>query len=122
MSERTFEILDNSVKKHLWAAISKLTADPDEVAPYVAAHLEYMVKLEREGRLWASGPFLVPGVIVGGGLTILRAATEEEARRLMDDEPLIRLGLRSYDLHLWEVREGRITIEVDTSTGRFALP
>jgi hypothetical protein len=65
---------------------------------------------------------VVPGVTVGDGLTILRADTETEARALMDDEPLIRLGLRSYELHLWEAREGRVSVELDISTGRVALP
>jgi hypothetical protein len=74
------------------------------------------------GNLATSGPFVVPGVTVGDGLTILRADTETEARALMDDEPLIRLGLRSYELHLWEAREGRVSVELDISTGRVALP
>jgi uncharacterized protein len=75
-------------------------------------------KLEAEGRLWASGPFVVPGVLVGDGLTILQADTEEDARALMDAEPLTNLNLRTYELHLWE---RRIIVEVNASASSAAL-
>jgi uncharacterized protein YciI len=70
----------------LWAAIAHVKADADAIQPHVEEHLEYMAKLEEKGRLWASGPFIVPGGLVGDGLTILRADTEEDARALMDAE------------------------------------
>jgi uncharacterized protein len=60
------------------------------VRPFVADHLAYMNKLEAEGHLWASGPFIEEGVLVGDGLTILLTPTIEEAERVMKDEPLIK--------------------------------
>jgi hypothetical protein len=33
----------------------------------------------------------------------------------MDAGPLTRLGLRTYELHLWKLREGRIIVEVNAS-------
>jgi uncharacterized protein len=114
--------LARTVRKRLWAAISHVNADADAIKPHVEEHLEYMAKLEEEGRLWASGPFVVPGVLVGDGLTILRADTEEDARALMDAEPLTKLNLRTYELHLWELREGRIIVEVNASASSAALP
>jgi hypothetical protein len=53
--------------------------------PFVADHLAYMNKLEAEGHLWASGPFIEEGVLVGDGLTILSTPTIEEAERVMKD-------------------------------------
>jgi uncharacterized protein len=114
--------LTRTVRKRLWAAISHVKADADAIQPHVEEHLEYMAKLEEKGRLWASGPFVVPGVLVGDGLTILRADTEEDARALMDGEPLTKLNLRTYELHLWELREGRIIVEVNASASSGALP
>ena len=46
-------------------------------------------------------------MLVGDGLTILQADTFEEARALMENEPLIRLGFR---LRPWELREGQILV------------
>jgi hypothetical protein len=53
---------------------------------------------------------------VGDGMTILNVETEAQARELMDDEPLTRRGLRTYELRRWELREGRMVIELDTAT------
>jgi hypothetical protein len=50
--------------------------------------------LEAQGRLWASGPFVEEGVLVGDGLTILSTGTIDEARKAMEEEPLIRADLR----------------------------
>ena len=36
-------------------------------------------------------------------------------------EPLTRLGLRTYTVHKWELREGRIGIELLLSQSRVAL-
>jgi uncharacterized protein len=113
--------LARTVRKRLWAAIAHVHADAGKIQPHVEAHLEYMAQLEEKGSLWASGPFVVPGVLVGDGLTILRAETEEEARALMDSEPLTKLNLRTYELHLWELREGRIIVEVNASASSGAL-
>jgi uncharacterized protein len=114
--------LAQTIRKHLWVAIAHVHADADAIQPHVEDHLDYMAQLEAEGRLWASGPFVVPGILVGDGLTILRADTEGDARALMDEEPLTKLNLRTYELHLWELREGRITVELNASTSSAALP
>jgi len=114
--------LARTLRRRLWAVIAHVNAGADAIGPHVGEHLEYMAKLEEEGRLWASGPFVVPGVLVGDGLTILRADTEDDARALMDAEPLTKLNLRTYELHLWELREGRIIVEVNASASSAALP
>jgi uncharacterized protein YciI len=89
--------------------------------PFVADHLAYMNKLEAEGHLWASGPFIEEGVLVGDGLTILSTPTIEEAERVMKDEPLIKRGLRKFELRKWELREGRMTITLNASTSEYSL-
>jgi uncharacterized protein len=87
----------------------------------VAEHLAYMNALEAGGRLWASGPFIEDGVLVGDGLTILSTSTIEEARQAMEEEPLIKRRLRTFELRKWELREGRIDISLRASVGRYSL-
>ena len=74
-----------------------------------------MNDLEAKGPLFASGPFIEPGVLVGDGLTILRTNTLEGARTLMENEPLIKMGLRTFDLRPWELREGRMVVMLNLS-------
>jgi uncharacterized protein YciI len=102
-------------------ALNRVVAPASEIAPCVADHLAYMNKLEAEGHLWASGPFIEEGVLVGDGLTILSTPTIEEAERVMKDDPLIKRGLRKFELRKWELREGRMTITLNASTSKYSL-
>ena len=124
MPESTSEVgalLAPMLKKTLFAALNFVVAPGDAILPYVADHLRYMNDLEDRGLLFASGPFLKEGVVVGDGLTILSTDTIEEARRLMEEEPLVKRGLRRFELHRWELREGRITVNLNASRSAFNL-
>jgi uncharacterized protein len=115
------ELLAPMLKKTLFVAISRVAASASEIEPFVADHLVYMNALEASGRLWASGPFIQDGVLVGDGLTILSTATIEQAREVMEDEPLIKRGLRTFELRTWELREGRMSISLNASTSSYSL-
>jgi len=119
--QRIDALLTPMLKQRLYVAFSTAVASPEEMFPHVADHLEYMNDLEAKGLLFGSGPFLQPGVLVGDGLTILQTKTIEEAQTLMENEPLIKLGLRKFDLRPWELREGRINVTLNASTSSFAL-
>jgi uncharacterized protein len=109
------------LKKRLFVALSKAVAPAEQMLPNVTEHLRYMTRLEAEGLLFASGPFVQEGVLVGDGLTILRTETIEQARALMDAEPLTAGGFRQYELRSRELREGRITVTLSASAGSFHL-
>jgi len=119
--DKVAQLVKPMLKKRLFAALNKAVAPQEQMLPLMADHLEYMIKLESEGKLFASGPFIRPGVLVGDGLTILRTDTLEEARSLMEDEPLIKRGLRTFDLHVWELREGRMTVQLNASTTSYQI-
>jgi uncharacterized protein len=120
-NEKIAELLKPMLKKRLFVALNKAIARPEDMLPFVAEHLAYMNQLENEGKLFASGPFIQEGVLVGDGLTILQTSTIEDARTLMQAEPLIQRGLREFDLRPWELREGRMTITLNVSTSGFRL-
>jgi hypothetical protein len=54
----------------------------------------------------------------GDGLTILSTSTIEEARRAMEEELLIKRGLRKFELRKWELREDWIDIQRRQVIGR----
>jgi len=39
----------------------------------------------------------------------------------MENEPLIKRGMRTFELRKWELREGRILVELDASRSQFRL-
>ena len=115
------ELLAPMLKKTLFVAISRVAAPASAIEPFVAEQLAYMDGMEAQGRLWASSPFVEEGVLVGDGLMILSTSTIEEARQAMEEEPLIKRGLRTFELKKWELREGRMDISLRASVSRYSL-
>jgi uncharacterized protein len=109
------------IRKSLWVVLSKSVVPSAQMEPHAPEHLRYMNGLEEQGRLWASGPFVQPGVLVGDGLTIFNVSDEEDVHRLMQQEPLTKRGMRTYSLHRWELREGQIPISLSCSRSGFAF-
>jgi len=121
LREEVAALLEPMIKRSLWVVLSTATATSAQMEPHAPEHLKYMNSLEEQGVLWGSGPFVVPGVTVGDGLTIFNVPSEADVRRLMDAEPLTRLGLRKYQIHKWELREGKISIALFCSRSGFML-
>ena len=119
--DKIAKLLAPMLRQRLFVALSTARASAEQMLPHVAEHLEYMTSLEEKGVLFASGPFIQPGVLVGDGLTILQTDTFEEARALMQNEPLIRLGFRAFDLRPWELREDQISVTLNVSKSNFSL-
>ncbi|MFN3144658.1 MAG: YciI family protein [Paracoccaceae bacterium] len=113
MPEQTPETLYASMlRRSLWVVTTRPARGPgmQDVLP---AHLDYQVRLEREGRLFGAGPiFEDGGTVPTGGMIVLRAEDEAEARRLADADPFHAAGLRQYTLHRWLLNEGAMTVTV----------
>lgn len=84
-----------------------------DLKPYLAEHLQYMVNLERQGKLFASGP--LGDSTRGDGMTIVRAANEVEARELAMHDPFVVNGIRTFTLQPWTVMEGSLSVTVNFS-------
>jgi uncharacterized protein YciI len=84
-----------------------------DVVPYLAEHLQYMIELERQGKLFASGPLGDPSR--ADGMTIVRARDEEEAREIALRDPFVVRGIRTFTIQPWTVMEGSLTFTVNFS-------
>jgi hypothetical protein len=71
--------------------------------------------MEFEDQVFLSGPFVTEGQLVGEGMTVLHASSAEEAARFMENEPFIKRGLRRFELKVWELREGTVSIRTKLS-------
>ena len=63
----------------------------------VRAHIEYVRGLRAAGRRVESGYWGERG----GGMMVFEATSLEEARRIVEDDPLVRDGCVEYELHQW---------------------
>jgi uncharacterized protein YciI len=84
-----------------------------DVTPYLADHLQYMIELEREGKLFASGPLGDPSK--ADGMTIVRAVDEEEVRKIALKDPFVIHGIRTFKIVPWTVMEGTLSVTVNFS-------
>jgi uncharacterized protein YciI len=113
---RIRELTKGMLRKKLYVVLSKGGAAPEKLAAHLPRHLEYMIGLERQGVLFASGPLAeADGAMRGDGLTILRAADADAARKIAQADPFVVHGLRSFELREWTVMEGSLGIRLNFS-------
>jgi len=114
--ERVAELTRKMLRKKLYVVLSKPAVAPDKLQPFLSAHLEYMIGLEKRGHVFASGPLADgAGPPTGAGLTVLRARGLNEARALAEGDPFFVNGLRSFELKEWTVMEGTLGVRVNLS-------
>ncbi|KIL35814.1 hypothetical protein SD71_10430 [Cohnella kolymensis] len=66
---------------------------------YREEHLDYLKGLSKEGKVFAKGRFS-DGT---GGLVIYKADAIEDVRSMVENDPFIFQGARSYEIHEWEM-------------------
>jgi uncharacterized protein YciI len=115
-AERVAGLMHKMLRKKLYVLISKPLVPPEQLAPFLLAHLEYMIALEKRGLVFASGPLADgEGPPTGHGLTVLRAKDAKEARELAEGDPFFVNGLRTFELKEWTIMEGTLGVRVNLS-------
>jgi uncharacterized protein YciI len=66
--------------------------------PGIRAHGQYLQSLLAQGRLVMAGPFMDNS---NGGMSILEAASLDEARALVGDDPTVKAGLLKVEVKPW---------------------
>lgn len=78
----------------------------------------YLLELERSGRLFAAGPFADRNEKpTGAGMIIIRAGNRAEATEIGAQEPYNKAGLRLMDIVPWQRNEGAVRIELRFADG-----
>ena len=113
---RAAALMQKMLRKKLYVVLSKPLVAPEHLRPVLAAHLDYMIDLEKRGIIFASGPLAGPEQQPQGeGLTIVRAASAAEARAIAEGDPFFKNGLRTFELKEWTVMEGMLGLRVNLS-------
>jgi hypothetical protein len=104
------------LRKKLYVILSKGDATAEQIGAVLPQHLEYMIGLEKQGVLFASGPLTAAaGAPAGDGLTILRAASADEARAVASTDPFVVGKLRTFEVREWTLMEGSFGVKVNFS-------
>jgi uncharacterized protein YciI len=67
-------------------------------------HIELLVKLRGEGKLPLAGPWVEMNTSPGG-IFVLKVASLDEARAIVETDPLVQAGWFAYDLYDWWCEE-----------------
>ena len=114
--ERIRQLTKRMLRKKLYVILSKGGATPEQLGAVLPDHLEYMIGLEKQGVLFASGPLTTaPGAPAGDGLTVLRAESEDDARRIASADPFVVKKVRTFELREWTVMEGSFGVRLNFS-------
>ena len=115
--ERIRQLTQRMLRKKLYVILSKGGATAEQIGAVLPQHLEYMIGLEKTGRAVRLRPArrTAAGAPAGDGLTILRAASVEEARRIASADPFVVNKLRTFEVREWTVMEGSIGVKVNFS-------
>ena len=108
-----------TLRKKFYVALIFPLASEEEMLPHVPEHLEYMMAHEDE--IFLSGPFVKPDHLVDEGMTVFHTESEEQAAEFMRNEPLTKRGLRRFELKLWNVCEGTLSLQVRASKSQATL-
>lgn len=92
--------------------------DPARMSAVMLDHYRWIIALEKEGKVFASGPLVRQDGGPGVGMTILRADGFAEAEALAAGDPFVTAGAMGFRIERWQVNEGRITLSFDLSDQR----
>ena len=111
------------LQKQLFVVFTTPTDGMGPVMDNIEEHLKFQVSLEQRGIMLGAGPFWADDEHTwnGEGMVIIRADSLDHAREIAAADPMHSSGARSFTVRPWLLNEGRITIQVDFSTGRHAV-
>lgn len=95
--------------------------DRSRIAAAALDHYRWIIALEKEGRVFASGPLFEADGSQGAGMTVFRAGSTEEANALAAGDPFCTCGAVTYTLRRWQLNEGRLQLHLDLSDQTYHL-
>lgn len=122
--KQVFARVGQMVNKRLYVGLSKVNMSAGGPPPIelIHEHLQYALKLEEDGVLFAAGPFVDDaGAMVGDGLFVVRAGSRAEAEEILAKDPIHRENFRRCTVYGWALHEGKLNVTFDLSTQRYSL-
>lgn len=99
----------------------RTVVDRSRLAGAALEHYRWIIALEKQGRVFASGPLFEADGSQGAGMTVFRADTAEEAAALAAGDPFCVAGGVSFVVRRWQLNEGRLQVQLDLSDQSYSL-
>lgn len=78
--------------------------DKESVAKLQTAHIAHLDKMAADGKLSIAGPFGDEGD--WRGILIFKTQTIAEAKALVEQDPMVKIGRLAYEIHPWWSMKG----------------
>jgi uncharacterized protein len=95
-------------------------AEEDDLAKFLADHVGYLAKLEKDGRVVVAGSFLGSSNL--RGMVIYKVRTLAEARALVRNDPGVQSGRLLIDVYPWLSADGLRVVGPPGSAGTVRPP
>jgi uncharacterized protein YciI len=89
--------------------------DPAKAKKVLLEHYRWIIGLEKEGVVFASGPLFADESAPGVGMTVFRVVDREAAAQLAFGDPFVTSGAATFEIKRWQINEGRISVSIDFS-------
>lgn len=116
------ELHAKMLHKRLYIIFSEPTEKGGDRRKIFAQHINYQLKIEKEGKLFAAGPFVDgKGKPQGPGMIVVRAKSMAAAKKIAEADPFHKQGFRKFHIQAWDVNEGGFNLRVKFSDGSYEL-
>jgi uncharacterized protein YciI len=106
--------------KRLYVVFSDPVAGVGPVLENLDEHVDYQRRLERDGIMFAAGPFASEDLQEwkGDGMFVYRADSLEAATKLAEGDPMHINGARTFRVREWLLNEGTYSVQLYYSGGK----
>jgi uncharacterized protein len=89
--------MKNDLDQVYYAVILLAVESREITSEAIEKHAIHLRELDTDGKLVLAGPFIDHP----SGLLILRGESKDDIKSIMDEDPLIQGGFRSYEIRTW---------------------
>ena len=121
-AQQVDELHAKMLHKTLYIIFSEPTEKTGDRRKIFPKHIEYQLKIEKAGILFAAGPFVdAKGKAQGPGMIVVRAKNMAEAKKIAEADPFHKQGYRKFRIQAWQINEGGFNLKVKFSDGSYTL-
>ena len=112
---------EGMLQLQLYAIFTRPANGLGPVMEKLEEHLEYQISMEKNGILFAAGPFWTDDEQQwrGEGMVVVRAQSLGAARAVAEKDPMHASGARTFEVRPWLINEGTLTLRLNHSTKSF---
>ena len=113
-----------ALKDRMWQrsyyVMFRKVKDPSLIENAMLEHYRWIIDLEKQNKVFASGPLFDESGKQGVGMTVFRTDDWDEAKTLAAGDPFVTCGAMEFSMQRWQVNEGRVNISIDFSDQSFS--